>query len=177
MKLTKIKKEAHRSIFLIEDVKASYLNALRRILQYEVPIMAIESVEIRKNSSVLYDEMLAHRLGLLPLTTDSASYRLLQAGEAPDSPATTVTFTLQAEAKDEIITVMAKDLKGSDPKIGPVHPDTPIVKLHPGQSIELQAKAIMGIGKEHAKWNTGLVFYREIPNLTLTDPLRKGALP
>src|SRR3989344_1445752 len=48
----------------------SLLNAIRRSVE-EIPTLAIEDVEIFKNDSALYDEILAHRIGLVPLKTDS----------------------------------------------------------------------------------------------------------
>lgn len=167
MKITRIKKTKDKAIFLVEGASAAYLNTLRRIMQYEVPVMAIETVTITKNTSVLYDEIIAHRLGLIPLTTDPASYRMLKEGEEPGSKATTATLTLNVSEVPEPTMVYARDLKSSDSKIKPAFPDIPIVKLAKGQSIILEAKAILGVGKEHAKWNTGLVFYRHIPTLTI----------
>src|SRR3989339_2182422 len=62
--------------FLLKGTVPAFANLLRRVILEEVPVMAIEDVEFRKNSSILYDEMIAHRLGLLPLSTDLKSYNL-----------------------------------------------------------------------------------------------------
>ena len=70
VRLLESKKDEDKVSFMIKDANASYANALRRIIMEDVPTMAIEDVEIRSNSSILYDEMIAHRLGLIPLTTD-----------------------------------------------------------------------------------------------------------
>jgi DNA-directed RNA polymerase II subunit RPB3 len=55
--------------FAVNNIDCSMANSLRRIMISEVPVMAIELVKIVKNSSALNDEYLAHRLGLIPLST------------------------------------------------------------------------------------------------------------
>ena len=62
--------------FFLRGVDAAFANSIRRTIMEDVPTIAIEDVEFRKNSSVLYDEMAAHRMGLIPLTTDLQSYNL-----------------------------------------------------------------------------------------------------
>src|SRR3972149_11609867 len=69
-------KKNKKVTFLVKGTSVSYVNTIRRLIMNEVPTMAIEDVEIRKNSSILYDEIIAHRLGLIPLTTDLKSYNL-----------------------------------------------------------------------------------------------------
>jgi DNA-directed RNA polymerase subunit D len=74
--LLNVSKDKNKMTFLLKDASNAYSNALRRIMLGEVPVMAIEDVEIRKNSSAIYDEVIAQRFGLLPLTTDLDSYEL-----------------------------------------------------------------------------------------------------
>lgn len=170
MKLSKHKAKGH---FLELEVKESndwYVNALRRIMMNEVPTMAVEVVAISKNDSILYDEVLTHRLGLIPLTTDLASYVMPSADEEQSGDyLAQSSCKLTLDAKGPCI-VYAKDLKSKDPKVKPVHPDMPIVKLLDNQELQLEATAVLGIGKVHAKWSAGHVFYRKIPKITIKNP-------
>ena len=69
-------KSENKCSFILSGTTFPFANALRRIMIEEVPTMSIEEVEFRANTSILYDELIAHRLGLLPLTTDLKSYYL-----------------------------------------------------------------------------------------------------
>lgn len=156
MKLSNKKIEGNKMTFHME-AEASYANAIRRYSMNEVPVLAIEDVEFKKNEGILYDEMVAHRLGLIPLTTDLKSYNYTP-GEGNKGISSSVELTLSAKGP---CTVYAKDLVSKDPQVSPVYGDIPILKLLKGQELELLAKAEMGLGKIHAKWSTGLVFYKE----------------
>ena len=129
---------------LVRGAEVAFINALRRIMIAEVPCMAIEEVGIVENSSVLNDEFLAHRIGLIPLKMDPAIIE-----EEPDK---VVRFELDVEAKDKTITVYSGDLKSDDPRVVPLYPNMPIVKLAPGQRIYLIATARLGTGSQHARW-------------------------
>jgi DNA-directed RNA polymerase subunit D len=151
---------------MIRGTTPAFANTLRRLMMAEVPTMAIEDVEISKNSSALYDETLAHRLGLLPLVTDVKSYRLKKGAEDDGSAACETTLTLKAKGP---CTVYASSLKSKDPKIVPVYPDMPLCVLLKGQEIELVATAILGKGKEHMKWSPCLAWYGYEPTLTINQ--------
>ena len=78
MEVKLIKKEPayNRASFLIKDSTPAFVNAVRRTILESVPVMAIEEIEFKQNSSVMYDEMISLRMGLIPLKTDLASYTL-----------------------------------------------------------------------------------------------------
>ena len=159
--------------FMIRGTTPAYANALRRLMIGEVPTMAIEDVEFVKNSSPLYDETIAHRLGLVPLGTDLKSYRIKKGAEDDGAAACEAILTLKAKGP---CTVYASSLKPKDPKIVPVFPEMPICILLKGQELELQATAILGKGKQHAKWTPALVWYSYEPTLTInqkSDQLEK----
>jgi len=150
------------AVLKIKGVSDVFMNALRREIIESVPTMAIEVVEFRGNDSILYDEILAHRLGLIPLVTDLKSYMLPTEEEMK-----TGEFTARSSLKATLsakgpCTVYASDLKMKDSKIKPVFPKTPIVKLNKGQSLELEATAILGKGKDHSKFSPGLSYYYHI---------------
>jgi DNA-directed RNA polymerase subunit D len=167
MKVAKIKGKGPALELEIKDSNDWYVNTLRRYIVNEVPTMAIELVEMQRNDSILYDEVLSHRLGLLPLTTDLGSYRLPSEEEVKTQEyLAQSSCTLTLDVKGPCI-VLAKDLKSKDPAVKPVYPDMPIVKLLEGQELKLAATAVLGKGKTHAKWSPGHAFYRKIPAITI----------
>ncbi|KAJ1288588.1 hypothetical protein BS78_02G099200 [Paspalum vaginatum] len=166
--------------FELRDTDASVANALRHVMIAEVPTVAIDLVEIEVNSSVLNDEFIAHRLGLIPLTSAAAmQMRFSRDCDACDGDGSceycSVEFHLAARAEsDHTLEVTSNDLRSNDPKVCPVDqarayqqalsgsdfdPNTGyqrgilIVKLRWGQELTLRAIARKGIGKDHAKWS------------------------
>ena len=131
----------------IKGVPLQYANALRRICLNGVPIYAVESVDMLENSSVLADEGVAHRVGLIPLKTD------LESSKA-DNENDKIMLTLDSGISDETRTILSGDLKSQDSNVVPTSNDIPIVTLAPGQSIKFEAYARLGRGTEHAKWNS-----------------------
>ncbi len=155
-------KDKGKLSFVLKGSNAFFINSLRRIIIEEVPTLAIEYVEFKENSSALYDEMVAHRLGLLPLSTDLKSYSLPSECSCKGKGCAKCQLKMTLAAKSAGV-VYAESIKSKDPKCKPVHPKTPIVKLLRGQSIELHATAVLGQGKEHSKWVPGLVYYKQYP--------------
>jgi DNA-directed RNA polymerase subunit D len=139
----------------LEGVDRSYANAIRRFCISEVPSMAIDDVVVLENSSVLYDEILAHRLGMVPIKTDLERYVLPEkcdCGSPLGCNKCRVLFVLEATGKEKVSTVYSGDLVSEDREIRPVSESIPIVKLAHGQTVKLEAYARLGRGKEHAKW-------------------------
>lgn len=152
---------------LLEGVDTPYVNALRRTVLSEVPCMAIDEVVIIENSSVLHDEIIAHRLGLVPLRTDLDSYNLPEKCPCQSEFGCSlcrVTLTLDKEATDGTITVYSGELISENPNIAPVSDKIPIVKLAKGQKIRLEAYARLGRGRQHAKWQpVSMCAYKYLP--------------
>ncbi len=165
MKLELVKKKKGKITFEVKGESPGYVNTLRRVFMSEVPVMAISTVEFKKNSSAMYDEMIAHRLGLVVLKTDVDGYNLPVSG-AEESSATHVTFTLKATGPK---TIYASDLKSNDSKVVPIYPETIILKLFDKQEIELSASACLGFGRDHIKWSSCLASYYYKPKITVNN--------
>ena len=153
--------------FIIKGATPAFANTLRRIMTNEVPTMAIEDVEFRKNNSILYDEMVAHRLGLVPLKTDLKSYNLPEKCKCNGEGCARcqLKFTLKASKGSGMI--YASELKSKDPAVKPVYPKMPIVKLLKGQSLEFEATAVLGKGIVHSKWSPCLAYYKHKPTIEI----------
>jgi DNA-directed RNA polymerase subunit D len=168
IKLEKLKddKKKGKISLLIKDSDEVFVNAIRRLIIEEVPTLAIEDLEIKDNNSALYDEMLGLRLGLTPIKTDLKSYNLKEnckcSGEG--CAQCELTMTLKASKKGM---VKASEATSSDPKCVFAEPEMPIVKLISKQKIDIIMKAVLGRGKEHAKWSPGMAFYKKEPIIKL----------
>lgn len=139
----------------LKGIDRAYANAIRRIAISQVPTMAIDDVVILENSSVMFDELVAHRLGLVPLRTDLSRYNLPDECDCKNPlgcQKCRVLLVLDAEATDKVRMVSSSDLVSEDPETKPISDNIPIVKLAPGQKIKLEAYARLGKGNEHAKW-------------------------
>ena len=145
MKISNVKKEEDVLEFTLEESTTAFANAIRRIIMSEIPVLAIRDVTFIDNGSALYDEVLSHRLGLIPLKTPVR----MRAD-------TEVKYTL---VKKGPCTVYSGDMKSSDSKLAPSDEKIPIVKLLEGQNIKLEATAILGTGKDHAKWQAAIASY------------------
>jgi len=132
--------------------------------------MAIDDVIIIENTSVLYDEIIAHRLGLIPLKTDLDTVVLSEECDCKSELGCSkcrASFTLEVESVDEPVMVYSSDLKG-DSDVVPVSGKIPIVKLGPAQKLKLELYAKLGRGLEHAKWQpVSACAYKYLPKVTL----------
>lgn len=124
-------------ISFITDMPISLANAIRRSV-LEIPIMAIDEVEIIKNDSALYDEILAHRIGLIPIKTETVK-----------------------ETKFKLKEIGPKIVYSADLKPSVETPyKLPLIILDEEQEVELIANARLGKGIEHLKYSPGLVYYK-----------------
>lgn len=163
-----LKQDKLKGVFLFEDTNHTYLNTLRRLIINRVPVMAIEEVKFIENGSAMYDEQVALRLGLVPLTTDLESYSLKSECKCKGVGCARCTLDITLN-KAGPCTVLASDLKSKDPAIKPAFPNLQITKLAEGQSLKFEAKAVLGSGKNHAKFIPGLLFYTKVPKFKVND--------
>lgn len=169
MEIKTISSESNKLVFELNNVNVSFANALRRVIVDEVPTLAIEDVEFNLNNSILYDEFLALRLGLLPLITDLDSYNLKENCNCKGVGCAQCELVLTLEAAGPG-PVFAKDLISKDPKVKVAEGDIPLVNLLKGQEIKLSATAVLGTGKEHQKWSPGYAFYKYKPKIEIKKP-------
>jgi len=186
-------------------VDASIANAFRRILIAEVPTMAIEKIFMADNTSVIADEVLSHRLGLIPLDADPRLFDYISENDVPNER-NTIVFKLHVscEKGSQRITVKSGELEwlpeGSqlsmaspaqsgdkqktftsfsqsqkeilEKPLGVKFKDITIARLGPGQAIELEAHAVKGVGKVHAKWSpVATAWYRMLPEVFFLEQI------
>ncbi|MHB8633759.1 MAG: DNA-directed RNA polymerase subunit D [Thermoplasmatota archaeon] len=152
---------------VIEGVAPYFVNALRRTLVAEVPKLAIDKVTFYDNTSALFDEILAHRIGLLPIPTDPSTLNMKGQVDAEGRPSYLVRYTLTKEGP---CTVYSSDLEPEDKKFSIVDGKVPIVDLLAGQRLILEAEAVLGDGTQHAKWQVcQAVGYKYYPLATLDN--------
>lgn len=150
-----IEQSDEKIVVKLKGIARQYANALRRIAISEVPIMAIDDVVILENSSVMHDEAIAHRLGLIPLRTELDRFVMAHECDCKSTLGCSkcrVLLYLEAEAQDKSRPVLSGELKSDDDYVKPVSTDIPIIVLAPTQKLKLEAYARLGTGKMHAKW-------------------------
>eukprot|EP01085_Mycamoeba_gemmipara_P002670 Mycagemm_TRINITY_DN2498_c0_g1::TRINITY_DN2498_c0_g1_i1::g.2670::m.2670 type:complete len:312 gc:universal TRINITY_DN2498_c0_g1_i1:55-990(+) len=156
---------ADKVSFLLTRTDRSIANALRRVVMAETPTMAIDLVEIENNTSVLHDEFIAHRLGLIPLSSDRVEFYKQRFECSCDDrcPNCSTEMFLSVTCEDATRDVTSEDLLPDDDNTGVRPVSDPmqskekgpilIAKLRKGQELKLRAIAKRGIGKEHSKWS------------------------
>jgi len=179
LKLDILEKSEHRLVLVVEGISVEMLNAIRRIMLTEVPVMAIDEVIILKNDSPLYDEIISHRLGLIPLKTDLDVYKLPKECDCSGygCPLCQVSLTCEVtNTTNASLDIYSGDLKSNDPKIIPVNDFIPIVKIDKNDKIIIEAYAILGLAKEHTKWQAvSNVAFRNYPDVKFDASTFKDA--
>lgn len=165
MNIEHVEQTENTSTFTVEGITTPYANTLRRSLMKKVPTMAVDTVEIHENSSALYDEVLAHRIGLMVLSTDVGAFNIAE-DEAEPSAATHAQLSLSVEGP---VTVKAKHFEAQTDSVAPVHPETIIAELLDDQKIELVATAKLGYGEDHSKHDPCLATYYFQPDVTVNN--------
>lgn len=154
-----IERDAQTARFVVRDITPAFANGIRRAIIADVPTLAIDTVRVVENSSVMFDEQLALRLGLVPLRTPLDEF----------DEGDTVTLSVSAEGPT---TVYSGDLTTTDEVVEPVAETVPLIELKDGQRLDLEADAVLDTGREHAKHQGGIsVGYRHLQYVELTGEL------
>lgn len=171
----------------------SLVNAYRRIILAEVATMAIEKVYMYNNTSIVQDEVLAHRLGLVPLKVDPRFFEFRNKDDTEWAAQDSVKYELKVrcsknpeaapnETNPDVLFINRKVLSSSlkwvpignqtdifqETNMQPLHDDILLAKMNSGHEINLEAYAVKGIGCDHAKFQPGLCWYRMLPEIELT---------
>jgi DNA-directed RNA polymerase subunit D len=151
MKVKNVKMKGNEGTLEIEDTNVYLLNSIRRVMISELPKLAIRNVIIYDNTTPLFDEIISHRLGLIPLPTDLRLLDFKENCKCKDKgcPSCTVRYTL---SKEEEGIVYSGDLQPEHESWAIKNDKIPIVKLSKDQRIILEVEANLGMGKEHAKF-------------------------
>jgi len=168
MKIEILKKTDSKIKFLVSDIKVSFAGALRRIMVSEVPTMAIEWVDFKKNGSVMPDEVLANRLGQVPLTYDRKAYNLPSECKCGGKGCSRCQVKMRLKKKGPAM-VYSDDLKSTDKSVKPAVEKVPVVELFEGQELQFAATAQLGLGREHAKWKGAVVGYKNLPRIKINE--------
>ncbi|MGC8478851.1 MAG: DNA-directed RNA polymerase subunit D [Candidatus Micrarchaeia archaeon] len=132
--------------FMLNDVDVSYANALRRAAINSVETFAIDKITFYENTSSMFDEYIAHRIGLVPIVTPLKGY------DEKDE----ILFTLEATGPK---TVYSRDLVSPDKNVKVANENIPIMKLANEQRLRLEGKAVLGTALKHAKFQPGLATF------------------
>ena len=169
MKIEIIEESDFKIKFILYDAPIALANSFRRAMKSLVPTMAVDYVDFYINTSYLYDEIIAHRIGLIPIKTDLKRFNLPEkcscGGEG--CPNCQVSFRLNVEGPK---VVYSGDLISDDPEVRPAFDNIPIVELYEGQQLMIEAVARLGTGKEHAKFQpVSVCYYKIIPEIVIKE--------
>jgi DNA-directed RNA polymerase subunit D len=149
--MEKITEKENKLVFKAE-MSESLANAIRRYV-HQIPVVAIDEVEISRNDSPLYDETIAHRIGLIPLKQNKKE------------------GTLKLKSKKAGF-VYSGEMEG-DIKV--IYDKIPITLLNEGQEIELVARTKSGKGTDHSKYTPGLLVYRNVIEVSMDKEIGEKA--
>ena len=156
MKVNVTELKPKKAVLEIQDTEPYFVNAIRRIMLSELPKLAIDDVVIYDNTSALFDEIIAHRLGLITIPTDLdlLTFRDECVCKGKGCPNCTVRYTLskEGEGPGKKVVVYSGDLQPAEKSWAIKEDKIPIVELYNDQRIILEVEAVLGRGRDHAKW-------------------------
>ena len=156
-----IERDERSARFVVRGLTPAFANGIRRAMLADVPTMAIDTVRVIENTSVMFDEMIGLRLGLVPLTTPPDEFE----------PGETVTLALDVDGP---ATAYSGDIETSDELVAPADEHVPIIQLKEGQRLAFEAEAVLDRGKRHAKHQGGVaVGYRHLQRVEVVGDLEE----
>ncbi|XP_028133704.1 DNA-directed RNA polymerases I and III subunit RPAC1 [Diabrotica virgifera virgifera] len=189
-----VRNENYEMEFDMIGIHPFLANTFRRLMLSDVPSMAIEKVYIHNNTSIIQDEVLAHRLGLIPLKADARLFEYKEDSSAASNENDSLEYELkikcsynkEANKKDSSReedmyknnNVYSKHIKWvpvgnqkerfKEADVGPIETDILIAKMRPGHELDLKLVAVKGVGRDHAKFSpVATAFYRLMPDIKL----------
>lgn len=145
MKIENISEQGNKLQFHLSEVPVSFANAIRRYIINSVPVFAIDEVTFYENTSPIFDEYIAHRIGLIPIITPVSAQKDAE-----------INFYLDAKGPK---TVYSSELETKDKEAKIAKSNIPIVTLGAEQVLRFEAKAKLGTARTHAKFQAGLAAY------------------
>ena len=149
--------KSNTMVFEMIGITAPVVNGIRRILLSSIPTMAINDVYITTNTSNLKDEVLSHRLGLIPIYANANDFDFPSESEPSDMD--TITFQLKVicprdQTDNRVYSGHLQWIPQGNQTgdIRPLHNNIVIAHLRPGQELDVYMTCIKGIGKDNAKW-------------------------
>jgi DNA-directed RNA polymerase subunit D len=167
MKVQVLKKKGNTMVFVLDGVTPAFANALRRIMISEVPTLAVEWVDFHSNSSILFDEVISHRMGLIPLVFDPKKFNRKEDCKCGGKGCPLCEVVFAVDKRGPAI-VYSGDLKSSNRTVKPTSPAFPIAELLKNQDLKFEAKAEIGTGRQHAKWQAANAAYQYYPELEVS---------
>jgi DNA-directed RNA polymerase subunit D len=144
--------------FVVRGITPAFANGVRRSMLADVPTLSIDTVRMIENSSVMFDEVIGLRLGLIPLTT-------------PDDVRIDETITLSLDVQGPK-TAYSGDIETADDLVEPAAKNIPIIDLNQDQRLAFEAEATLSYGKDHAKHQGGVaVGYRHLKRVEIEGEL------
>ncbi len=164
MKIKILEKSDAKIKFMLEGTTAAFSNTLRRIAMNEVPTMAVEFVDLETNTSGLFDEVVAHRIGLIPLAFDPKNYNVKQDCKCKGKGCSQCEVVLVLDKQGPCI-VKAGDMKSAADDVRAFDPEIPIAELLEGQMLKFESTASLGYGRDHIKWQASIAAYKNAPSV------------
>ncbi len=153
--------------FEIKDTTPAFANALRRSIS-GINILAVDFIEVKKNTSTMYNEILSHRIGLIPLTFKPGTYVETEKCKCNGVGCGKCTVKLVLKATGPA-NIYSSNIASTDETVMPAERSILITRLAKEQEIEIEAVARLGNSKKHARWQAAIAGYQYFPKIKMSD--------